>query len=105
MPGYPAVKSFTKNKKNSETSQDYTNLKKTETLYKSFSKNSRISNILLKKNGEEYKGPLYIDTSGCLESIGGYNVSNYELFLDLVKGKYSQHFLSSDCFFVTKILF
>jgi len=89
MPGYPAAKSFTTNKKNPDTSQAYTNLKKTETLYENFSKNSRISNILLKKNGSEYSGPLYIDTSGCLESIGGYNVSNYDLFLDIVKGKYS----------------
>ena len=91
MPGYPAAKSFTTNKKNPDTSQAYTNLKKTETLYENFSKNSEISNILVKKNGSYYNGPLYIDTSGCLESIGGYNVNNYELFLDIVKGRYSQY--------------
>ena len=65
------------------SSKDYINRKKALTIYQT-TKNSKT----LKQNGSQYNGPIFVNTSGCLGAIGGYNSNNYELLLNVTKGKY-----------------
>ena len=60
-----------------KSSNDYINEKKAKTIYTS----------LQKDNGTSYNGPIFINGK-CLRSIGGYNTNNYDLLLNVTKGKY-----------------
>ena len=94
MPGYPATRSFTNNVSNNRnplSGNDYTNKKRAETIYENLSLNAKITNIQEKKNGSKYNGPVYIDTNRCLDSIGGFDINTYKLYLDVTKGKYFLH--------------
>ena len=91
MPGFSAVKSFTNNKTNSKnqlSESDYINRKKSQTIYNSTSNNLNLYNKNQKKDGSVYSGPFYINSCKFLKSVGSYNTNNYELFSDIVRGKY-----------------
>ena len=71
-----AAKCFSTGPNQFKSSNDYTNQKKAKAIYKSVQKD----------NGSLYNGPIFVN-GGCLGSIGGYNTNNYELLLNVTKGK------------------
>ena len=70
-----ASKCFLSGPNQLNSSKDYIDRKKAQTIYQT-TKNSKT----LKQNGTQYNGPIFVNTSGCLGAIGGYNSNNYELF-------------------------
>ena len=60
-------------------------------IYKYYSNNSQLPGTITKKDGSKYNGPFFATTGGCLGAVGGYNINNYDLLLDITKGKYETH--------------
>ena len=99
MAPFPAAKAFANGIDNIKNSSENTRVKKSKTLFNFFSKNhwkikdnatntSQGTGVVLKKsNGAVYKGPVNIDDKGCLSSIGGFNNKNYEMLIDIARGK------------------
>jgi hypothetical protein len=86
MPG-SAAKCFRTDSNEFKASNDYINKKKAQTIYYSAHKQD-ISNIKLNKIGnEKYKGPIYLNNGGFLGAVGGYNIDNYDLKLNVAKGR------------------
>ena len=61
-----------------KTSNDYISRKKAQTIYKSVKDNVKANN---------YAGPI-LTNGTCLGAVGGYNTDNYDLLLNVTKGKY-----------------
>ena len=40
-----------------------------------------------KENGSQYKGPIFLNTGRFLGAVGGYNTNNYNLLLNVAKGR------------------
>ncbi len=78
-----ASKCFLSGPNQLNSSKDYIDRKKAQTIYQT-TKNSKT----LKQNRSEYNGPIFVNTSSCLGAIGGYNSNNYDLLLNVTKGKY-----------------
>lgn len=99
MAPFPASKAFANGIDNIQNSSENTRVLKSKTLFQFFSQNHwKINNnatntsqgtgvVLKKKNGSIYKGPVIIDSKGCLSSIGGFNNDNYEMLMDIARGQ------------------
>ena len=78
-----AAKCFKNSSNSLKSSNDYIEKKKAKTIYKSI-----INNFSIRKNDEsQYNGPVFINKCGFLGAIGGYNTQNYDLLLNVAKGK------------------
>lgn len=78
-----AINCFKNSSNDFKTSNDYINRKKAKTIYNSTKNN----NLTTKKNGSEYKGPVFVNGGHFLGSVGGYNIKNYDLLLNVAKGR------------------
>ena len=99
MAPFPASKAFANGIDNIQNSSENTKVLKSKTLFNFFSQNhwkikDNATNtsqgtgvVLKKKNGSVYKGPVIIDNKGCLSSIGGFNNDNYDMLMDIARGK------------------
>ena len=88
MPTNSANKCFVTNKHQPKFGSDYTNQKREKEIYKYYSGNTQLPGTITKQDGSKYNGPFFLDLNGCLNSVGGYNTKNYDLLLDITKGKY-----------------
>ena len=75
-----ANKCFSPGPNQFKSSQDRTNQKKAQTLYTTTATNT--------KSNTKDNTPICLSSDRCLASVGGYNTNNYELLLDLTKGRY-----------------
>ena len=66
-----------------KSSQDHTNELKAETLY-----TNTVLDISNNINDVSHNIQVFTDQNRCLASVGGYNVNNYDLLLNLTKGRY-----------------
>ena len=88
MPG-SAAKCFKTEIKNN-SNQDYIHRKKAQTIYNNF--------LNIKVNNKKYNKKIYTDSSGCISSVGGINVENYELLSTLNNGKcLSENDINNNC--------
>lgn len=96
---YPASKCFSNGPVDVKNASEKTDIKKSESLYTYFannywkikSENDGIfqgeGTVPIKKNGSKYKAPVFINDSGCLAAVGGFNNDNYKLMYQISKGK------------------
>ena len=80
MPGF-AAKSFSTGPDQFKSSNDYISRKKAQTIYRSLQKDN------VNVNAKNYQDPIQIN-GNCLDAVGGYNTDNYDLLLNVTKGKY-----------------
>ena len=85
MPG-TASKCFKTDSNQFKSSKDHINKKKAKVIYDIVSQQPN-TNIQLKEDGSEYNGPVFIDGGGFLGAVGGYNTENYNLKLNIAKGR------------------
>jgi len=85
MPG-SAAKCFKTDSNQFKSSKDHTDKKKAQTIYNSV-KDLPNTNIQVKKDETEYIGPVFVTTGGFLGAVGGYDTENYDLKLNVAKGR------------------
>ena len=85
MPG-SAAKCFKTDSNEFKASNDYINKKKALAIYNTVKEQSK-TNSQVKNNNSKYNGPVYINTGGFLGAVGGYNTDNYDLKLNVAKGR------------------
>ena len=85
MPG-SARKCFKIDSNDFKSSNDYINQKKALVIYNSVKEQSK-TNSQVKDNKNKYIGPLFIDQLGFLQAVGGYNIDNFDLKLNIAKGR------------------
>tara|TARA_B100001093_G_C26840589_1_gene1020360 strand:+ start:2005 stop:2589 length:585 start_codon:yes stop_codon:yes gene_type:complete len=84
MPVYNVMPNCFKNTSDGfKSSNDRIEKLKAKTIYHS-SKNTSVPRT---SDGSKYNGPVFINTCGFLGSIGGFNNSNYNLRLNVAKGR------------------
>lgn len=84
-----ASKAFSNSYNKMKSAKDYTNKKKAETIFE-----SARNNIVNKRDGERYVGPVLKTSNGFLGAVGGYNVNSYDILLNVAKG---QSYLATPC--------
>ncbi len=85
MPG-SAIKCFKIDSNEFKASNDYINKKKALAIYNTAKQQSK-TNSQVKDDNSEYNGPVFINEGGFLGAIGGYNTDNYDLKLNVAKGR------------------
>ena len=84
MPVYNVMPNCFKNTSDGfKSSNDRIEKLKAKTIYHS----SKNTSVPRKSDGSKYNGPVFINTCGFLGSIGGFNNSNYNLRLNVAKGR------------------
>ena len=87
MPG-SAAKCFKTDSNQFKSSKDHTDKKKAQTIYNSVKDLTNTNtNIQVKKDETEYIGPVFVTTGGFLGAVGGYDTENYDLKLNVAKGR------------------
>ena len=76
MPG-SAAKCFKSDSNQFKSSKDHIDKKKAQTIYYNTQDSA----------GQEYKGPIFVTTGGFLGAVGGYDTENYDLKLNVAKGR------------------
>lgn len=78
-----AAKCFKNTSNDFKSSNDRIEKLKAKTIYESLQRND----VPKKKNGAIYNGPVFVNTGGFLGAVGGYNTNNYDLLLNVAKGR------------------
>lgn len=99
MAPFPAAKAFSNGENRIQNSSDNTRILKSKSMFNFFSNNhwrfnenpksfiDGRGNTLKKKNGSVLNGPVFINCNGCLSSVGGFNVNNYDFLRSILIGR------------------
>ena len=81
-----AGKCFKTDSNDFKSSNDHINKKKALAIYNSVKEQSK-TNSQVKHDKTEYNGPVFVNEGGFLGAVGGYDTSNYDLKLNVAKGR------------------